>query len=181
MSDPYDLSGAKKQGASAPEAPKLQVDSDWKAQAAAEREKLAAKEREMESKSTGRSPAGAEEFPPADFGGLVGTLASQALLYMGGMPDPETGRAIVAPEYARHAIDLLGVVQEKTKGNLTEQEAHELSEVLAELRSRYVQVSRAVAAAMAERMAAGGGPAAGGPNVGPMGGARSGGSPIVGL
>jgi len=174
MADPYDLSAAlnKKPGDAGSQPPsgepRLVVDSDWKKQAQAEKEKLAAKEREMEAKSGGKGPVGPEE-QEASFRSLVGTLASQALLYMGGLPDPETGRAIVAIDLAQHYVDLLGVLEDKTKNNLTEEEATELREVLAELRARFVYVSRAVANAMAQQ-AAGGGP-----------GRSPGGPPVVGL
>jgi hypothetical protein len=50
---------------------------------------------------------------------------------------------------SRFAIDLLGVIQEKTKGNLTPEEEKDLTEVLAELRTRFVQIAQAVAAKMA--------------------------------
>ena len=49
---------------------------------------------------------------------------------------------------AKFAIDLIGVLQEKTKGNLLPEEEAELSEVLGELRSRFVQIAQAVAARM---------------------------------
>jgi len=51
---------------------------------------------------------------------------------------------------SRFAIDLLGVLEEKTKGNLSEEEAKDLREVLAELRSRFVQIAQAVATRMAQ-------------------------------
>lgn len=176
MADPYDLSAATQKnsgdgGGSGPAGePRIVVDSDWKKQAQAEKEKLAAKERELEAKGGGRGTGGEMEPPEASFRTLLGTLASQALLYMGGMPDPETGRAIVAVDLAQHYIDLLGVLEDKTKGNLSEEEATELREVLAELHARFVYVSRAVASAMAQQAAGGGGQ-----------GRPGGGPPIVGL
>jgi hypothetical protein len=57
---------------------------------------------------------------------------------------------------AQFAIDLLGVLEEKTKGNLTEDEAAELRDVLARLRARFVQIARLVAAQMQREMGAGG-------------------------
>lgn len=158
MADPYDLSAAAKKGQSgagpAQPEPKIIVDSDWKQEAQAQKEKLAAIERDREESSA----KGEGEMPEADFYGLVRSLAMQALLYLGGIPDPETGRAIVALDYGRHYIDLLDVLEKKTKGNLTSEEEKELRELLADLRARFVQLSRSVASAMAERAAAGGGP-----------------------
>ncbi|MBX3402367.1 MAG: DUF1844 domain-containing protein [Phycisphaeraceae bacterium] len=155
-----------------PGEPKIVIDSDWKAQAQAERAKLA----EQEKKSAAAKPAPAgdgdaqmEGLPPADFQTLLGSMITQALMYMGGFPDPETGRAMVSLEHAKFHIDLLGVLEEKTKGNLTEEEASDLSRALTELRMRFVEISKAVAAAIERGAvrsgAAPGGPA--GPRVGP--------------
>ena len=124
------------------ETPKLQVDSDWKAQAQAEKERLS----KVESEKAPRG--GREEMPPADFRSLVGILASQAVAGLGGYAD-EQGRVMVDLMGSRFAIDMLGVLEEKTKGNLSPEEAKDLSEVLAELRSRFVQIAQAVAARMA--------------------------------
>ena len=88
-------------------------------------------------------------MPPADFRGLVGMLASQAIMGLGAMQDPKTGRVVIDLEGARFSIDLLGMLEEKTRGNLAEDEAEELRQILGELRSRYVQIAKLVAAQMA--------------------------------
>ncbi|MCE9619098.1 MAG: DUF1844 domain-containing protein [Planctomycetes bacterium] len=123
-------------------APKIQVDSDWKAQAQAEKEKLTKQEASRPAKP------GKDELPPADFRSLVGLLASQAISGLGGYTDPQ-GRVMVDIMGSKFAIDLLAVVEEKTKGNLTPEEQAELSEVLGELRARFVQIAQMVAAKMA--------------------------------
>lgn len=149
-------------------APKIVIDSDWKAQAQKEKERLAAQEKEAAAKAAKSGPAagpgmggpagpgGQQELPPADFQTLVSMLTTQALMYLGGYADPETGRAVVAPEHARLQIDLLAMIEEKTKGNLTEQEATMLSRVLNELRLQFVEVSKAIERMLAERAAKGG-------------------------
>ncbi|MCR9217620.1 MAG: DUF1844 domain-containing protein [bacterium] len=124
------------------EAPKLIIDSDWKNEAQAEREKLAQAEK---ASSDAGSDGGQGEMPEADFRGLMGMLATQALMYMGGIADPNTGKPVFDPMYAQHMIDLLGVLEEKTKGNLTDEEAGEISGVLNELRSRFVELMQIVA------------------------------------
>jgi len=124
------------------ETPKLHVDSDWKAQAQAEKSRLVEKEAAKPAKPT------RDEMPPADFRSLVGLLASQAVGGLGGYAD-EQGRVMVDIMGSRFAIDLISVLEEKTKGNLTADEAKDLKEVLGELRSRFVQVAQAVAARMA--------------------------------
>jgi len=141
----------------------LVVDSDWKSQAQAEKERLAAAEKKAaESGAGSRGPGGREErLPPADFTALVGTLVTQAFLYLGGFPDPETGRAIVSLEHAKFHIDLLAVLQTKTAGNLTPEEAEDLSRAVHELRLRFVDVSQAVAEMVKQRAAKGGAGAVG--------------------
>ena len=52
---------------------------------------------------------------------------------------------------AQFAIDLLGVIEEKTKGNLTDEESKELGEILAQLRARFVQIAKLVAAHQDDR------------------------------
>ncbi len=144
--------------ASEEDAPKIIVDSDWKSQAQAEKAKLAEAEAEAEAKG---AQSGQGQLPPADFRTMVGMLATQAVMYLGGMVHPETGGAVVDLEYSKHSIDLLGVLEEKTKGNLSEEEASELSGALNELRMRWVEISKMVA----EQAAKGQGDGASGPIV----------------
>jgi hypothetical protein len=138
------------------EVPKLHIDSDWKAQAQAEKERLAEKEAGKEATKAGHEHAGAPgEMPPADFRTLVATLASQAMMGLGAYGDPQTGRVVIDVAGAQFAIDLLGVIEEKTEGNLTAEEAAELSEVIAHLRARFVQIARLVATQMQRDAGAG--------------------------
>ena len=134
---------------------RLHIDSDWKAQAQAEKERLAEKEASREG-----TPEGGE-LPAADFRGLIMTLGSQAMMGLGAYGDPQTGRVMIDLPGAQFAIDLLGVLEEKTKGNLTADEATELTEVVGQLRARFVYVAKLVAAQM-QQQAAGGMPGVGG-------------------
>jgi hypothetical protein len=120
--------------------PGIHVDSDWKAQAAAERERL----QRLDEEHAKSAPAAA--FPPADFRSIVGLLATQALSGLGAYGDPKTGRVVVDLEQSQFAIDLLAVLESKTKGNLSTEEHTELTSIVAELRSRFVQISKMVAA-----------------------------------
>ncbi|UYV14038.1 MAG: DUF1844 domain-containing protein [Phycisphaera sp.] len=124
--------------------PKLIIDSDWKNQAEAERQKLADQEKEKAEQATER------ELPPADIMGIVQILATQALLYMGAFPDPQTGRAMVAMDLAKFHVDLLGTLEEKTKGNLSDEEAETVKQTAHELRLQFVEVNKAVDKAIAE-------------------------------
>jgi len=64
---------------------------------------------------------------------------------LGALGDQKTGRVVIDLGTARFAIDLLGVLEEKTKGNISDEEALELTQTLAELRARFVQISNLVA------------------------------------
>ena len=125
--------------------PKIIIDSDWKAEAQAEKEKLAQQEAERSASGEAGGAPGSGKLPPADFRTLVGMLASQAIMYMGGVADPQSGKAIFDPEASTHLIDLLAVLEEKTKGNLSDEESKELTGVIHELRSRFVEIAQMIA------------------------------------
>ena len=130
------------------QSPKIIVDSDWKSQAQAEKDRLTQDESKREAEAAAK--AGAEggapgELPPADFPSLVGMLVTQALMYLGGVADRRTGQAVFDPDMSRFYIDLLAVLEEKTRGNLSEAEGKDLVGAVHELRSRYVELVQAVA------------------------------------
>jgi hypothetical protein len=135
------------------EAPKLHIDSDWKAQAQAEKKKLAEQEKAKAGpggEASGGS-AGPGQIPPASFETLVSSLATQAVYALGGMQDPQTGQRMVDLQLARHAIDMLAVLEDKTQNNLSEEEADLLSQTLYELRNHYVQIGNAARAQAAQQ------------------------------
>lgn len=169
--------------------PKLHIDDDWKKEAQREKERLAKKAAAASagagaaaaaspaaSASAGMDPRAAmagmagqagstgqgedgEALPEASFQTLVSMLASQALLYMGAIPDPQSGRRIAMFDMARHNIDLLEVIEAKTAGNLDDEEKSLIGSTLYELRSHYVDavsssLVTAQAAAMSERAGA---------------------------
>ncbi len=79
--------------------------------------------------------------PPASFEFLIASFIMQAQMQMGmfALPDGEGEENKPNLAWAKHAIDLLGVLDEKTKGNLTLEEKRMLENSLTELRFRYVQ------------------------------------------
>ena len=137
--------------------PQILVDDDWKSQAQAEKERLAEAEKEttQQQEAGGADGAQGKGPPPADFAALMGMLATQALMYLGTMADKKTGGVIFDPELSKFYIDLLGVIEIKTKGNLTEAEQKDLTSALTELRMRYVELSK-----MLEHQVTDGGPVA---------------------
>lgn len=81
------------------------------------------------------------EIPEASFLEIVQPLEIQALQFLGEVPITETGEKRVLPRWAKHVIDLLGLLEERTRGNLPEEEKQYLEQVLAELRMRYLRVT----------------------------------------
>lgn len=69
-------------------------------------------------------------------------LASSALIHLGAAPHPETGAISVDLLVARQTLDVLGMLREKTRGNLDPGEEKLFESLLADLRLRYVEASR---------------------------------------
>jgi hypothetical protein len=80
---------------------------------------------------------------PTSFLSLVMSLASNAAANLGMMPHPVTGESGVDLQTAKHWIDVLGMLERKTKGNLDRQEAQTLETLLADLRMQYVSFTSA--------------------------------------
>lgn len=155
-----------------PDEPKIIVDDDWKKQAKAEKARLSEAEKSAPPKAPrppapsgtapGATPQAGDQTAPQgapvgdqpldkiDFSELLRMLGTQALMYLGQFPDPQTGKAIIALDMAKVNIDLLAVLEDKTKGNLTPEEDRDLKGLLGELRMIFVEISRTVAKAMAE-------------------------------
>lgn len=79
------------------------------------------------------------ELPPPTFMTLVQTLASQAMVALGQFEDPIEKKRVKRLPMAKHFIDLLEMLQEKTKSNLNQDEGYALSQVLSQLRMAYIQ------------------------------------------
>src|SRR2546430_17421567 len=76
--------------------------------------------------------------------------AQNAALFLGQIPNPKTGEPEVNLDLARMFIDQLAMIQEKTRGNLTNEEAKVLSNALSNLQMAYVEVSREAGSARPE-------------------------------
>jgi hypothetical protein len=79
--------------------------------------------------------------------------AQNAALFLGQIPNPQTGEGEVNLELAKMFIDQLGMIQEKTRGNLTSEEAAVLRNTLANLQMAFVEVSQSGAGARVSRPA----------------------------
>ncbi len=120
---------------------KIIIDEDWKSQVQAEKE---AAEKAKQEDPTGAESAAAAggQMPPADLQTIISMFATQAMMCLGAMPNPVTGKAEVSFEQARHFIDLIGVLQEKTQGNCSPEESNMLENILHELRMSYLAMQK---------------------------------------
>jgi hypothetical protein len=78
-------------------------------------------------------------LPEVSFTGLIFSLSSSALFHMGEIADPATGEKKKDLGLAKHAVDTIAMLREKTSGNLTPEEQKFLENVLTDLRWRYVK------------------------------------------
>ena len=81
-------------------------------------------------------------LPGIDFATFVLSLSHSAVLHLGEAPHPETNQIEQNLTLARQTIDLLGLLEDKTKGNLTGDEERLLTQVLFDLRVRFVEVQK---------------------------------------
>jgi hypothetical protein len=118
---------------------KIIIDEDWKKEAQKEKEVLAAKEES--GKKAKEQDKRHEQLPEGNFAALVSMLTTQALFAMGVLQIKGQEPREPDLELAKYQIDMLGTLQEKTEGNLTEAEAKVLANTLNELHMAYVTVT----------------------------------------
>lgn len=82
-----------------------------------------------------------QPMPELDFMGFIFSLSTSVLIHFGEMEDPTTGQKSKNLVAAKQTIDLLGILEEKTKGNLTDHEERFLHDILYDLRMRFVKLS----------------------------------------
>jgi hypothetical protein len=82
-------------------------------------------------------------FPPVDFHTFVLSLGSSALLHLGEIENPNDGVSQKDLPLAKHTIDILAMLEEKTKGNLSTAEEKLIESLLYDLRLRYVEATKA--------------------------------------
>ena len=117
------------------EKPKIIVDEDWKSQVDEERSRL---KQQADTPSPESTDAELPPLPPASFAWLVTTLATQAMVSLGQILDPLQQKPIVNLPLAKHYIDMLAMLEQKTRGNLDREEAELLETVQHQLRMAYV-------------------------------------------
>jgi len=92
------------------------------------------------SRASPAKPGGDPLDDPASFLSLIMSLASNAAASLGMMPHPVSGETEVDLRTAKHWIDVLGMLEQKTHGNLDQQEEQVLEGLLADLRMQYVSL-----------------------------------------
>jgi hypothetical protein len=117
---------------------KIIIDEDWKQEAQKEKEILAAQEKTGKEKAKEERRRG--PLPKGDFAALVSMLVTQALFALG-MLQVEGQKKEPDLEMAKYNIDILETVEEKTKGNLSEEEKKVLESTLSQVRMAYVKVT----------------------------------------
>jgi len=119
---------------------KIIVDEDWKAEARKEKEILAAQE-EAEKKKTPEEKQARGPLPQGNFAALISMLTTQALFALGLLQVKGQEKREPDLELGKYNIDMLEILEEKTKGNLTKEEETVLANTLNELRMGYVKVA----------------------------------------
>ncbi len=79
-------------------------------------------------------------MPEVSFISFILSLNTTALFHLGEIPHPETGQKVLDVELARHAIDTLAMLEQKTKGNLNSEEQELISRMVYELKMRFIRV-----------------------------------------
>ncbi len=125
-----------------PSSGKIHIDSDWKAEAEAAKEQLAAEEEAQQAYARG-------PFPDPTMADLINLVAMPAALALGGYGTPD-GRT-VPPDLsaAKLYIDMLALLEAKTKGSVTQEESRQMSGVLHQLRLQYAAVVKEIGRAAA--------------------------------
>ncbi len=108
----------------------LNVDESWKESAKKEKEQKAPEEKKE------------EHSLEANFTTLVSSMAMEALIFLGEIANPITKKKEVSLPQARYIIDTLSLLKDKTKGNLSAEEANSIDHILYEVRSMFVVKSK---------------------------------------
>lgn len=106
------------------------VDEDWKKQVQQEKEKVAEEDRAK------------KQIPQASFALFISWLATQSYIHLGLVENPFTKKKEKDIIQAKYLIDVLNILEEKTRGNLTKEEQNYLQSLLYDLRLAYVECNK---------------------------------------
>ena len=111
-------------------------------EAPAAEEKKEAETKEADKKPDAKAQEPPLQFPEINFATFIASLNASALLQLGAIEDPTTGTKNKNLPMAKQTIDILSMMQEKTVGNLTQEEENLLKNILYDLRLMYVKEKR---------------------------------------
>jgi len=97
--------------------------------------------KEEPRKEAPRDESEGTPLPEVNFNSLIFSLSSSALINLGEIADPQTGQKHKDFPLAKHTIDTIAMLKDKTKGNLNPEELRFLDTILADLRWRYVKLA----------------------------------------
>lgn len=89
-----------------------------------------------------KKPEETGTIPDIDFPTFILSLATSAQVHLGAIPNPANGKKETDLTLAKQTIDILGIIQEKTKGNLSSDEQRLLDHILYDLRMMYVEIGK---------------------------------------
>lgn len=115
------------------------VDEDWKKQVQQEKEKIT---EELKASSSDLLSTGKKQAPQASFILFISGLATQSYVHLGLVENPLTKKKEKDLNQAKYLIDILSILEEKTKGNLTKDEQNYLQAFLYNLRMAYIEYSK---------------------------------------
>ncbi|MEC9476184.1 MAG: DUF1844 domain-containing protein [Planctomycetota bacterium] len=123
------------------------IDDDWKRRASEEKAKIAA---EFDDTPSETEPGGGSVEPDPLFPAVIQQIAYPALMALGQIPDPRTGERMLDLNLAKETIDLLVVLEKKTRGNRAAEEDQMLRDLVRDLQLAYSQTAQAAQKAATE-------------------------------
>ena len=117
----------------------LDEKGDLKGTTAEEEVKTAEKKEEKKRQEAKKEETQRSVLPEVNFNSLIFSLSSSALIHLGEIADPHTSQKAKDLPLAKHTIDTIAMLKEKTRGNLVEEEERFLESILTDLRWRYVR------------------------------------------
>ena len=124
-----------------PQEKKIIIDEDWKSRVQEEKESLTQEVGEEEAPPSEDQPQPQGPLPPPTLDFVVGSFAMQAMVSMGLMANPLTGETEVQLDQAKHFVDTVEMLRDKTEGNRTAEETAMIDNLLHELRMSYLAAS----------------------------------------
>ncbi len=132
------------EGDQRPEGSSSEQRAEPQTQAAPEAPAEPTAEKKASEEQTRKQKTSPSDLPEINFATFIFSLSSSVLIHLGVAPDPLSGEKRQDLALAKQTIDILKMLQEKTKGNLTDDERQLMEGILYDLRMQYVSESKKV-------------------------------------